>query len=59
MSIPQILDRWFALADADRDGVVAGGEAVAFFSKASLPKETLAQVTTIPRLLCQRSAPRP
>lgn len=37
-------DRWFQLADSDRDGRVTGGDAVAFFGRSGLPRETLATV---------------
>ena len=36
--------QWFAVADTDGDGKVSGGEAVAFFQRASLPKQILAQL---------------
>ncbi|KAK2079755.1 hypothetical protein QBZ16_002150 [Prototheca wickerhamii] len=32
-----LYNQWFVLADADKDGVVSGGEAVQFFSKSGLP----------------------
>ena len=38
MSIPT---EWFSAADADGDGRVSGGEAVAFFSRSGLPQATL------------------
>jgi len=41
---PVDFDAWFRIADADRDGVVTGAEAVAFFSKSGLPKKALATV---------------
>ncbi len=37
-------DRWFQTADSDRDGRVTGGDAVAFFGRSGLPRETLATV---------------
>ena len=36
--------QWFAVADTDGDGKVSGGEAVAFFQRAGLPKQSLAQL---------------
>ncbi len=45
---------WFALADGDRDGRLTGGEAVAFLSRADLPKHTLKRVRCA--ALCVRDA---
>lgn len=39
---------WFALADGDGDGALSGGEAVAFFQRSGLPRNTLAQARTSP-----------
>ncbi|KAK3236292.1 hypothetical protein CYMTET_53556, partial [Cymbomonas tetramitiformis] len=39
--------RWFMLADTDRDGRVTGADAVQFFSKSGLAKETLAKVWSL------------
>jgi len=39
-----LFDAWFRFADADRDGVVGGADAVAFFSRSGLPQETLFKV---------------
>ena len=36
--------QWFAVADADGDGKVSGGEAVQFFQRAGLPQQSLAQL---------------
>jgi len=36
--------KWFKEADKDKDGVVNGNEAVAFFSRSRLPQPTLAKV---------------
>jgi hypothetical protein len=33
----RLYNQWFVLADADKDGVVSGNEAVRFFSKSGLP----------------------
>ncbi|MEW5318543.1 MAG: hypothetical protein WDW38_009759 [Sanguina aurantia] len=40
----QAYDRWFAIADADRDGRVTGKDAVGFFAQSGLPREELAKV---------------
>lgn len=37
-------DRWFAIADSDRDGRVTGKDAVEFFQRSGLPREVLAKV---------------
>ncbi|KAK9849935.1 hypothetical protein WJX84_005820 [Apatococcus fuscideae] len=39
-----LFDEWFRIADRDRDGKVSGGEAVEFFQKSGLSKETLFEV---------------
>lgn len=36
--------QWFAIADVDRDGKVSGAEAVAFFTRAGLTQQSLAQL---------------
>ena len=36
-----LFDEWFRIADRDRDGKVSGAEAVDFFQKSGLSKETL------------------
>ena len=33
-----VYNTWFVLADADRDGVISGAEAVAFFQRSGLPQ---------------------
>jgi len=43
-AMDQLYGQWFDLADADKDGMVSGIEAVAFLSRSGLPKQTLAQV---------------
>lgn len=37
-------DRWFQVADSDRDGRVTGKDAVGFFEKSGLPREVLAKI---------------
>lgn len=37
-------EAYFKIADADKDGVIGGGEAVQFFLKSGLPQDTLGQV---------------
>jgi hypothetical protein len=37
-------EAYFKIADADKDGMVGGGEAVQFFLKSGLHQETLGQV---------------
>jgi epidermal growth factor receptor substrate 15 len=48
MASPQqqaaVYGTWFGIADTDRDGAVAGGEAVAFFQRSGLDQMTLSQV---------------
>lgn len=39
-----VYDRWFQIADADRDGRVTGQDAVHFFERSGLPREVLAKV---------------
>ncbi len=39
------LERWFAIADANRDGRIEGTEAITFFQRSGLPRETLKEVT--------------
>jgi hypothetical protein len=39
-----VWEQFFQIADADRDGKISGGEAVAFFQKSGLPQMTLAKV---------------
>lgn len=39
-----LFDAWFRFADADRDNVIGGADAVAFFSRSGLPQETLFKV---------------
>lgn len=39
-----VWEQYFQIADADRDGKISGGEAVAFFQKSGLPQMTLAKV---------------
>lgn len=41
----QIFQSWFSLADADKDGAIAGGEAVAFFQRSGLQVATLRQAS--------------
>ena len=38
------VDAWFAEADWDADGRLAGAEAKAFFSRTGLPQESLVRV---------------
>ena len=40
----ELFESWFRVADGDRDGVVGGVEAVAFFGRSGLPQATLFQV---------------
>lgn len=42
-----LFDAYFRRADLDRDGRISGAEAVAFFQGSGLPKQVLAQVTSI------------
>ena len=37
-------ERYFQIADANKDGVISGAEAVGFFKGSGLPQATLAQV---------------
>lgn len=46
MDTTTLFDEWFRIADKDRDGRIAGGEAVEFFSRSGLNKTTLFQVLT-------------
>ena len=39
-----LFDAWFRFADADRDNVIGGADAVTFFSRSGLPQETLFKV---------------
>lgn len=39
-----LYQQWFVLADEDRDGAIAGAEAVKFFSRSGLDQMTLGQV---------------
>mmetsp|Transcript_11752 Transcript_11752/g.21123 ORF Transcript_11752/g.21123 Transcript_11752/m.21123 type:complete len:544 (-) Transcript_11752:1029-2660(-) len=39
-----LYDRWFQVADSDRDGRVTGKDAVQFFEKSGLPRDALARV---------------
>eukprot|EP01018_Ginkgo_biloba_P030108 Gb_27596 [translate_table: standard] len=39
-----VFDAYFRRADLDQDGRISGGEAVAFFQGANLPKQILAQI---------------
>lgn len=41
------LERWFAIADANHDGRIEGAEAISFFQKSGLPRETLKEVTML------------
>ena len=45
-----LFDEWFRIADRDRDGKVSGAEAVDFFQKSGLSKETLFEASS-----CQHS----
>ena len=47
MSIPA---EWFGIADVDGDGKVSGGEAVAFFTRAGLPRASLATLWSSPTI---------
>ncbi len=47
-----LFDEWFRIADRDRDGKVSGGEAVEFFQKSGLSKETLFEARTTAEELC-------
>lgn len=38
------LERWFTLADVNRDGRIEGAEAITFFQRSGLPRETLKEV---------------
>lgn len=40
----EMFERWFRVADEDRDGVVSGGEAVKFFQRSGLSQERLGQI---------------
>jgi len=40
----ELFDAWFRFADADRDNVIGGADAVSFFSRSGLPQETLFKV---------------
>lgn len=43
----EVYNNWFAAADLDRDGVLGGAEAVAFFQRSGLPQNpTLFKVRT-------------
>lgn len=42
----ELFDSWFRFADADRDNVIGGADAVSFFSRSGLPQETLFKVST-------------
>ncbi len=44
MDTTTLFDEWFRIADKDRDGRIAGGEAVEFFGRSGLNKNTLFQV---------------
>ena len=45
MSLEDLYNRWFRMADSDNDGRVSGGEAVTFFmTKCGLPQPTMAKV---------------
>lgn len=39
-----LAEQWFRIADEDKDGKIAGGEAVRFFMRSGLPKDVLGQV---------------
>ncbi|GAQ85027.1 hypothetical protein KFL_002180020 [Klebsormidium nitens] len=43
----ELWEQFFQIADADRDGKISGGEAVAFFQKSGLPQMTLAKIWQI------------
>lgn len=45
------LERWFAIADANHDGRIEGAEAISFFQKSGLPRETLKEVTMLAEML--------
>eukprot|EP00775_Hariotina_reticulata_P003445 gene3445-3716_t len=38
------IEIWFRLADEDKDGAIAGAEAVKFFTKSGLPQDVLGQI---------------
>ncbi|GIL89869.1 hypothetical protein Vretimale_17992 [Volvox reticuliferus] len=40
----QLFEQWFRIADTDKDGAVAGPEAVSFFTRSGLPKSILGQI---------------
>lgn len=42
-----LFDEWFRIADRDRDGKVSGAEAVEFFQKSGLSKETLFEASLV------------
>lgn len=42
-----LFDEWFRIADRDRDGKVSGAEAVDFFQKSGLSKETLFEASVL------------
>lgn len=39
-----LFNDWFRVADQDRDGLISGAEAVAFFQRSGLTQDTLFQV---------------
>ena len=41
-----LFDRWFRVADQDRDGRISGQEAVAFYQRSGLNQETLFKVAS-------------
>ncbi len=47
-----IFNAWFQVADQDRDGLISGGEAVAFFQRSGLSQDTLFQVGQPASALC-------
>jgi EH domain-containing protein 1 len=44
MSVTELYDKWFQFSDSDNDGKVTGKDAVSFFERSGLPRETLAKI---------------
>lgn len=44
MALDELYNRWFAMADLDRDGRVMGQEAVNFLTRSGLPPATLGRI---------------
>ena len=54
----ELFESWFRVADGDKDGVVGGVEAVAFFGRSGLPQATLFQVKEEEGRVCARAGAR-